>query len=482
MNFRNLLVWLLTKSKTGCSDFAGKATIIKDFAKDGVSVQYFNNNVIWKKRNYYISLLKLLVDPSLRNMPQWVNFQTTFACNLRCPQCQTHGTPRLREIYNRKAMNMPAELLEKAAKETLPWVNTYSLSLNGEPLLTPNADDIISRFYSLFNAKLDLTTNGMLLTPAMLDRILPFLDRVGFSVDGAKKDTFEKNRLGAKYETFVTNVKITTRIFEIAAIKDIEVSLTYVVMGNNIRELPEVVKLADFLGVKIIYGYFLVVFSENNMAHEDVNLYKALYNVYLEKALELADQCKIILSFPMPFKDVDRNAIEAEKRLIEEPMYVEKKIRQLVDMDQIEREANIIASNITSRRSNIAEIHVDFTKACTWKTDYLGELLALYKDKLNSLTDNPNDHIKYCDFIHRRIYVGYNGDVSPCCVVGRPILGNANDRTIADIWNGEKYNDFRTKFRSSEPYECCSGCVFLQNLPIKDFLQQLSSLEKKQIY
>ena len=446
-------------------------------------MEYLKNNGLfnaWKKRNYYISLLKLLVDPSLKNMPQWINFQTTFVCNLRCPQCQTHGTDKLRAVYNSRTLNMPTQLLEKAGKETLPWVNTYSLSLNGEPLLTPNVTDIISRFSS-FNAKLDLTTNGMLLTPAMLEKILPFIDRVCFSVDGATKETFERNRLGARYETFVTNVRMVTRVFELADISDIEVSLAYVVMGNNIRELPELVRLADFLGIKIIYGYFLVVFTENNMGNEDVNLHKHLYNIYLEKALKLANQYKITLSFPPPFVDADQQAMDSERKLIEEPQYIDKYIRKLIDVDRIERDANNIAPGIKARRPDIAEIQVNFAKDHVWYADYLIELLTLYKNKLENLAETPNELIKYCDFLHRRIYVSHKGDVTPCCVAGRPVLGNVNESTIAAIWNGDRYNDFRAKFRTSEPYNCCKGCDFLQNLPIKDFLHQLSSLEKQPI-
>lgn len=427
---------------------------------------------IWKKRNYYASLLKLLVDPSLRNMPQWISFQTTFVCNLRCPHCQTHGTEKLREVYNSKRMDMPTELLKKAGNETLPWVNAYCLSLSGEPLLTPDVLNIISQFSS-FNAKLDLTTNGMLLTADMLEKILPFLGRVCFSIDGATKGTYERNRLGARYEKFVTNVKLVTRVIEITGIKDIEVSLAYVVMGNNIRELPELIMLAHFLGVKIVYGFFLIVHPENNIANEDVTLHKALYNAYLEKAMKLAHKHGIAISFPPPFKDVDQKAVDDKTNRMQEAPCIDKDIKKLIDVDRIENDANRITPKIKAWRLATEGLQENVVKECLRDADYLGELLYLYRDKLKQLAENPSATIKYCDFLQRRIYVQYNGEVAPCCVLGRPALGNINNNTINEIWNGEQYNDFRLKFYSADPYECCRGCGFAQVVQVKDFLAEL---------
>jgi radical SAM protein with 4Fe4S-binding SPASM domain len=372
-------------------------------------------------------------------------------------------------------MNMPTELLKKAGNETLPWVNTYCLSLSGEPLLTPDVLNIIGQFSS-FKAKLDLTTNGMLLNADMQKNILPFLGRVCFSVDGATKGTYERNRLGAHYEKFIANVKLVTRVIEITGIADIEVSLACVVMGNNIRELPELIMLAHFLGVRLVYGFFLVVHSENNTANEDVSLHKALYNAYHARASDLAHKYGITIIFPPPFKDVDQKAVDEEISRMQEPAHINKDIKQLIDVDRIENDANRIAPDIKASRFATEGLQENVSPECLRDADYLGELLHLHRDKLQRLTEDPNATIKYCDFLQRRIYVQYNGEVGPCCVLGRPTLGNINDNTINEIWNGEKYNDFRSRFHSAEPYECCRGCGFSQIVPVKDFLKELQEL------
>jgi radical SAM protein with 4Fe4S-binding SPASM domain len=62
-------------------------------------------------------------------------------------------------------------------------------------------------------------------------------------------------------------------------------------------------------------------------------------------------------------------------------------------------------------------------------------------------------------------YVTANGNVLPCCIspwvakdYARTILGNALEERFADIWNGERYQQFRTDFESDTPPDPCRGC------------------------
>ena len=62
-------------------------------------------------------------------------------------------------------------------------------------------------------------------------------------------------------------------------------------------------------------------------------------------------------------------------------------------------------------------------------------------------------------------YVTANGNVLPCCVspwVARDyaglILGNAFDERLEEIWNGARYQKFRTDFESATPPDPCRGC------------------------
>ncbi|MBI4269500.1 MAG: SPASM domain-containing protein [Candidatus Rokubacteria bacterium] len=68
-------------------------------------------------------------------------------------------------------------------------------------------------------------------------------------------------------------------------------------------------------------------------------------------------------------------------------------------------------------------------------------------------------------------YVTANGNVLPCCIspwVARDyqalILGNAFELPLAAIWNGERYQRFRTRFESDEAPDPCRGCGRLWSL------------------
>jgi len=58
-----------------------------------------------------------------------------------------------------------------------------------------------------------------------------------------------------------------------------------------------------------------------------------------------------------------------------------------------------------------------------------------------------------------------NGNVLPCCISPWTakdypglILGNALAESFAAIWNGERYQRFRTQFESKEAPDPCRGC------------------------
>ena len=71
-----------------------------------------------------------------------------------------------------------------------------------------------------------------------------------------------------------------------------------------------------------------------------------------------------------------------------------------------------------------------------------------------------------CTDIYAQSLVYWNGDVVPCCydLEGKEIMGNLNNNTMEEIWNGEKYNNFRKRLKGSvfspkmQP-EFCKGCL-----------------------
>ena len=68
-------------------------------------------------------------------------------------------------------------------------------------------------------------------------------------------------------------------------------------------------------------------------------------------------------------------------------------------------------------------------------------------------------------------YVTANGNVLPCCIspwvardYGRLVLGNAFAVPFDQIWNGERYRQFRADFEGDAPPDPCRGCGLLWSL------------------
>lgn len=67
-----------------------------------------------------------------------------------------------------------------------------------------------------------------------------------------------------------------------------------------------------------------------------------------------------------------------------------------------------------------------------------------------------------CDWPWHGPYVSYQGYSMPCCMIATPDRGHfgriAEDRSIAEIWNGGDYEKFRRALASDDPPDICRSC------------------------
>ncbi len=66
-----------------------------------------------------------------------------------------------------------------------------------------------------------------------------------------------------------------------------------------------------------------------------------------------------------------------------------------------------------------------------------------------------------CSWIYHSMIVTWNGDVVPCCrdTQGRFIMGNLIEQSMEDVWNGEKYREFRERiFDNHGGVSICKFC------------------------
>ncbi|MBU0987312.1 MAG: SPASM domain-containing protein [Proteobacteria bacterium] len=69
------------------------------------------------------------------------------------------------------------------------------------------------------------------------------------------------------------------------------------------------------------------------------------------------------------------------------------------------------------------------------------------------------------------MYVAANGNVLPCCIspfsttdYASIIFGNVFEASVAEIWTGTEYDNFRKKCQTESAPKCCRGCGVLWSL------------------
>ena len=136
--------------------------------------------------------------------PLFIDVEVTSACNLRCPFCAT--TYRDKDIAKGfMSFEVLKKIIDEGAGKGLYGVK---FNIRGEPLLHPQIHEFVQ--YAKQQGLVDIyfNTNAMLLTEEMGRKLIDAgLDRLSVSFEGVTKDVYEKNRVGAVYETVLENIK-----------------------------------------------------------------------------------------------------------------------------------------------------------------------------------------------------------------------------------------------------------------------------------
>jgi len=86
-------------------------------------------------------------------------------------------------------------------------------------------------------------------------------------------------------------------------------------------------------------------------------------------------------------------------------------------------------------------------------------------------TSHSADDKVVCDFPWRKMTVSWDGELVPCCFDynKRYSLGNINDNTLVEIWNGEPMHALRQEFISNKVSNpLCEGCEYLYREPVTE--------------
>lgn len=323
-----------------------------------------------------------------------VFIEVTNHCNLLCETC-----PRTFVTYEEPKTLAWEDFLRIVAQ--FPEMERAILHGIGEPLLNKDLPRMIAHLKGL-GVQVLFNTNATLLNDEWARRLIEAdLDELRVSIDGADPKTYALIRGAPLLHKLVRNLTHFVKVQRELSVDHPRVSLWMTGMRENIAELPRVVQLAAQMGVPEVYLQRLVYY-----AHEP-------------------DAPGMMTGAGQVFERWDEQ------------------------VDQALRAAELLAGQLgvalrasgatTPRRSLQGEGHL----APAW----------------------PERPWTACMRPWTTAYITANGNALPCCISPFATrdyeslkLGNLFDQPFDEVWNDERYQEWRRRLLSDRPHSACAGC------------------------
>jgi MoaA/NifB/PqqE/SkfB family radical SAM enzyme len=195
------------------------------------------------QRNKYLALWEFAhKTTNVKSTPSSLQMARSNICNFRCVYCSDH----------RSANQIPRTTLEEETwrklVDLIPRSEVLAFHGISEFMIDPEFFDIVRRCAEA-GASLRINTNGSVCSPNHLSMLANYPGHLGvnFSIDAATPETYLRIR-GEDFWRIIRNIRTYTEGFE-ARRDRTWVTLSFVIMKSNVKEMVPFVSLAKFLKV-----------------------------------------------------------------------------------------------------------------------------------------------------------------------------------------------------------------------------------------
>ena len=400
--------------------------------------------------------------PALLRYPSKLYVETTTRCNLGCFMC-------VKQTCDHAIVEGDMSLATFSALEpAFPALNALILNGIGEPLLNQNLELFIRRARTLMPREswIGFQSNGLLLNEGRAISLLEAgLDKICLSIDSVSPETFRKVRDGGELED------VSDAFSALAAAKlrtgrtDFQIGVEFVVMQNNLQELPAALAWAAGRGASFALVTHVLPYDARhagealyaNCTDEAEALFRRSLAAGEREGLDLRRYFEVAMKYTKTAEDqrligaVDAMKAEAAS------LGIALDLKQLFRLDQQHCEE---VAAVFDQASEVAQ--------------QLGMELKLPGVLLKES--------RHCGFVEDGgAFISWDGSVSPCyflwhryrCFasgwdqsVQTKVMGNVNLKGIGEIWNEQAYRNFREGVVAYD-YPHCISC----NLAPCDYVQ-----------
>lgn len=389
------------------------------------------------------------------SLPSKLFVEVTTRCNLRCSMCVKQ---------TEKGEIIEGDMSEGIFMRLRPaFKKLKALVLNGigEPLLFTDLERFIeiAREDLSYDGWIGFQTNGMLMSERRAYALLEAgVDRICVSIDSTSGELFKEIRKGGEVmevERAFRNLKKASKDLKR---DDFRLGMEFVLMKDNIHELPTTIKWAHERGVSFVIVTQVLPYDSSvvSQAVYDTNTHGAIeiYKKYSLKAwaagIRLSDFNRVYMKF-------QKNEYEKMVCEIVEEMKKEASSQGIV----------MHIDNLFSRDEDWFKRSEDILKE--------SEEMARQRGIEIVLPELAPRNTRRCEFVETdSMFVSWDGRVHPCyflwhqynCYIGgiekvvKPwVFGDLKESSVSEIWNSELFKQFRQNVRRYE-FPFCFDCGF----------------------
>jgi radical SAM protein with 4Fe4S-binding SPASM domain len=312
---------------------------------------------------------------------------------------------------------MPVERLQRIADESFPHVSVVSVVGHGEPTLV--SDELwqcLTDNLRRHDVRLSCVTNGTRVRQRFDAALMPWIHELIFSMDGGTAATFEANRLGAKYDTVVDNLRYYHELRNrVPQARRPQLTISWTLKRNNVAELPDFVRWIAPFEPDLISLRHLVVFQDKERG-ESLLEHTAEANAALAEA----------------YAELDRLGLRHESP----PLMLEAELAP----------ANAVPATGTGTAAAASEPSaLPAAPKPRPERDHIPATLAQREPE--------------CNWMHRTAIIMADGEVITCGKHYGEQVGHLSDQvSLWDIWNGPKMQSLRDGFGRPHMWDQCKDC------------------------
>ncbi|MBC8019139.1 MAG: radical SAM/SPASM family putative metalloenzyme maturase [Verrucomicrobia bacterium] len=397
--------------------------------------------------------LKNLEVSALRKYPSKLFIETTSRCNLNCVMCAKQ---------NRNGITADGDLelgTFTALKDAFPSLDALVLNGIGEPLLNSRLEQFIAQAKKWMPGQswVGFQSNGLLLNNLRAISLVDAgLDRICLSMDGASPSTFSAIRAGGQLLDLECALSAITAAKSMCARPDMQIGVEYVVMRDNLEELPAALHWAATRGANFAIVSHLHPYDEQHLG-------QCAYDTCTDEALSL---------FHVWNSKAELAGVQIERyfELLWKYRKTPEEQRILDFVDTMRADAQYRGIPLDLKRlfamdySRIEAVDVAFERA--------REVARQTGLDLRLPEIVPRGR-RSCDFIEQGgAFISWDGSMHPCYQLWHKchsfangwlhpvqprIFGNVVDQEVLDIWNSEGFRSYRENVLRHD-YPSCAGC------------------------